>query len=146
MTKTETLPRTCECGCGVTVSRRFLPGHDAKLKSRLLSETQDPRWWVRESAVLSMVERSWGHFVKAETLANTPVRSRHNGRLVESRHVDSLVGTVEDESGMSHSHWFCPERQGQGTWVKGQGEGWLCGTCTHTMDMTEMVGRRRMAL
>jgi hypothetical protein len=27
--------RLCECGCGATVRRRFLPGHDAKLKSRL---------------------------------------------------------------------------------------------------------------
>jgi hypothetical protein len=26
----------CGCGCGAPVSRRFLPGHDAKLKSRLL--------------------------------------------------------------------------------------------------------------
>jgi len=29
------LPRLCQCGCGATVRRRFLPGHDAKLKSRL---------------------------------------------------------------------------------------------------------------
>ena len=30
-------PRLCWCGCGALVSRRFLPGHDAKLKSRLVS-------------------------------------------------------------------------------------------------------------
>ena len=29
-------PRLCECGCGAPVRRRFLPGHDAILKSRLL--------------------------------------------------------------------------------------------------------------
>lgn len=29
-------PRACLCGCGAPVRRRFLPGHDAKLKSRLL--------------------------------------------------------------------------------------------------------------
>lgn len=29
-------PRLCECGCGAPVRQRFLPGHDAKLKSRLL--------------------------------------------------------------------------------------------------------------
>jgi predicted nuclease with RNAse H fold len=28
---------TCLCGCGAAVRRRFLPGHDAKLKSRLLA-------------------------------------------------------------------------------------------------------------
>jgi hypothetical protein len=30
--------RTCECGCGALVSRQFRPGHDAKLRSRLLKE------------------------------------------------------------------------------------------------------------
>jgi hypothetical protein len=29
-------PRLCACGCGAPVRRRFLPGHDAILKSRLL--------------------------------------------------------------------------------------------------------------
>jgi len=143
MTKTHQ-PQQCECGCGAQVARRFLPGHDAKLKSRLLIETKDARWWVRELAVTLMVERNWGHFVDPCTLASTPVRSRHNGRLVESRHADSLFGTVEDESGQSHSHWSCPERQGKGTWVKGQGQGWLCGTCTHTQDWSEQVGTLRM--
>jgi hypothetical protein len=28
----------CECGCGDRCARRFLPGHDAKLKSRLSKE------------------------------------------------------------------------------------------------------------
>jgi predicted nuclease with RNAse H fold len=28
----------CECGCGATVRNRFLPGHDAKLKSRLMRD------------------------------------------------------------------------------------------------------------
>ncbi len=28
---------SCGCGCGASVRRRFLPGHDAKLKSRLLA-------------------------------------------------------------------------------------------------------------
>jgi predicted nuclease with RNAse H fold len=31
-----TSANTCLCGCGVVVRRRFLPGHDAKLKSRLI--------------------------------------------------------------------------------------------------------------
>jgi hypothetical protein len=28
--------KACECGCGAPVRRRFLPGHDAKLRSALL--------------------------------------------------------------------------------------------------------------
>jgi hypothetical protein len=35
---TQPVRRLCECGCGATVSRRFLPGHDAKLRSRLLRD------------------------------------------------------------------------------------------------------------
>ena len=31
-----TSANTCLCGCGAVVERRFLPGHDAKLKSRLI--------------------------------------------------------------------------------------------------------------
>ncbi|BCZ24053.1 hypothetical protein MTY59_39080 [Mycobacterium senriense] len=32
--------RLCGCGCGVPVSRHFLPGHDAKLTSRLLRDAR----------------------------------------------------------------------------------------------------------
>lgn len=32
------LQQACECGCGALVRRRFLPGHDAKLKSALRKE------------------------------------------------------------------------------------------------------------
>jgi hypothetical protein len=28
--------RECECGCGAEVTRRFLPGHDARYKGQLL--------------------------------------------------------------------------------------------------------------
>ena len=33
--------RLCECGCGDPVRRRFLPGHDARLKSRLLAAVRE---------------------------------------------------------------------------------------------------------
>jgi hypothetical protein len=145
MTSSRTAPatKTCECGCGAEVARRFKPGHDAKLKSRLLAATKDSKAWVREAAVLEMVLRNWGHFVDGETLARTPVRSRHGSRWVESRHVDGLLGTVVDEAGTAHSHWSCPVTEGQGRWVEGVA-GWTCGTCTHTQDLTEMVWSRRM--
>src|SRR5205814_8291681 len=34
------LARPCECGCGAPVRRRFLPGHVARLRSRLLREVR----------------------------------------------------------------------------------------------------------
>jgi hypothetical protein len=30
----------CECGCGQPVRNRFMPGHDARLKSRLVREAR----------------------------------------------------------------------------------------------------------
>lgn len=143
-TASNTEAKTCECGCGAPVARRFRPGHDAKLKSALLADTRSANWWTRETAVNLMVERNWGHFVDPTTLATTPVRKRHAGRFVESRHVDSLLGTVEDEAGNSHSHWSCPSTEGKGRWVRGDGQGWLCSTCTHTRELSERVWNARM--
>jgi hypothetical protein len=31
-------PTACMCGCGAMAQSRFLPGHDARLKSRLINE------------------------------------------------------------------------------------------------------------
>lgn len=140
-----TTTKTCECGCGAEVARRFKPGHDARLKGRLLRAAKSNRSWEREAAVNELVERNWGHFVDSETLARTPVRGRSHGRWVESRHLDSLHGTCDDESGTSHSHWSCPDQEGKGRWVKGAPQGWPCGTCVHTQDLSEKVWGRRLA-
>jgi hypothetical protein len=45
----------CECGCGQIVKRRFLPGHDAKLKSRLNSELLEGS----EAARRELGRRGW---------------------------------------------------------------------------------------
>lgn len=51
--------RTCACGCGRPVRRRFLPGHDAKLKSRLVKEARSGS----EAALQNLREHGWEHFV-----------------------------------------------------------------------------------
>lgn len=135
----------CQCGCGAEVKRRFLPGHDGRLKGRLITEAKDRRWWVRENAVLAMIDRGWGHFLPMDVVANIPVRSRHRGRFVETRHVESLFGVVVDETNTSHSHWSCPKTEGSGRWIKVEDHsGWLCGTCVHTHDNSELIGWRRL--
>jgi hypothetical protein len=45
-------PRLCECGCGGPVRRRFLPGHDTKLRSRLLRDLRAGQAASRELARL----------------------------------------------------------------------------------------------
>lgn len=56
------LSRQCLCGCGgLPKAGRFLPGHDAKLKSALLR-------WIRdgdESARDALCRMGWGHFEPA---------------------------------------------------------------------------------
>ena len=138
--------KQCGCGCGEQVSRRFRPGHDGRLKGRLISQSKDARWWVREAAVVQMVDLGWGHFLDMDVVAQTKVRSRHQGRFVETRHVDSLFGVVADEAGTSHSHWSCPSTEGKGRWVKVKDhDGWLCSTCVHTTDWSERVGLDRLS-
>jgi predicted nuclease with RNAse H fold len=46
--------RVCECGCGAPVRRRFLPGHDARLKSRLLKDLR-----AGESAARELARLGW---------------------------------------------------------------------------------------
>jgi hypothetical protein len=40
---TPVAPRLCECGCGEPVRRRFVPGHDTKLRSRLVRQARAGR-------------------------------------------------------------------------------------------------------
>jgi hypothetical protein len=52
--------RKCRCGCGSPVKRRFLPGHDARLKSDLLKRARKGE----EAAARELEELGWGHFLK----------------------------------------------------------------------------------
>lgn len=51
--------RKCRCGCGSDVKRRFLPGHDAKLKSRLVEEARNGS----DAARQELREEGWEHFI-----------------------------------------------------------------------------------
>lgn len=51
--------RKCGCGCGAPVKRKFLPGHDAKLKSRLLKEARDGSGEAKRN----LEEWGWSHFL-----------------------------------------------------------------------------------
>lgn len=49
----------CECGCGAPVARRFKPGHDAKLKSRLRRELESRDQAARQRAADELDRRGW---------------------------------------------------------------------------------------
>ena len=142
---TTTAPKTCKCGCEAIVARNFLPGHDAKLKGRLLKASRSTDWWIREPAVVAMVEQGWGHFLDTTTLATTPVRNKIHGRYTRSRHIDSIrswEGFITDAAGDTHSHRQCPDAKGELTWSR-TADGWLCSTCIHVYDYSEQVWEGR---
>lgn len=62
--------RQCECGCGSTVRNRFLPGHDARLRSQLINQAIEARnGRSRESARKRLDKLGWTHFLrKAEEI------------------------------------------------------------------------------
>ncbi len=67
-TATVTERATCLCGCGATPAGkggRFLPGHDGRLKGRLLATARDPKASAedRALAVLTLEKHGWGHFL-----------------------------------------------------------------------------------
>ena len=57
-------PKDCLCGCGnQTKGGRFLPGHDAVLKSRLVRSTQEGGKRDRDRAVKQLTELGWEHYI-----------------------------------------------------------------------------------
>lgn len=134
--------KTCECGCLQTVPRTFKPGHDAKLKGRLVAAVNNDRC---ERSAHELVGRGWGHFAKAEALAAIPTRGRDSrGRFVESRHIEAVraadVWVTERNGGKVHAHTGCTEIAGK--WDFGtEQDGWACSTCIHTTTLAEQAAK-----
>lgn len=60
--------KTCGCGCGAPVSRRFKPGHDAKLKSVLLKAAREGD----QSALRQLERHGWTKFLEGGTSTPKP--------------------------------------------------------------------------
>src|SRR5690606_2988092 len=135
-------------GCGAPVTRRFKPGHDARLKGFLLRSVTSRNWWERDAAVRRLDELGWLHFARPEDLARIKVRSRGaNGRFTESRHIETVLNATRtwlDEDDVSHAHPACGSQVGK---IKPEAKptGWLCSTCIHTEDWNERAARSRHA-
>lgn len=57
----------CGCGCGVLVNRRFLPGHDGRLKGDLIRRIKAARTLgsheLEDEAVARMSDLGWTKFI-----------------------------------------------------------------------------------
>lgn len=64
MATTTKAPTECGCGCGADAKRRFLPGHDARLKSTLLKSYRSATSDAARAKVLKQAEAlGWAHFM-----------------------------------------------------------------------------------
>jgi len=130
----------CECGCGADVKRRFVPGHDAQLKSRLVNTVNTTNaWWERERAARALLDRGWANFANPVAMAKVPVRSRWHGRFVETRNMAAVGIWVTDQAEVSHSHSGCPAIEGHTT-IESSRSGWACSTCSHHQEVSDTVG------
>eukprot|EP00752_Nemacystus_decipiens_P016642 g14882.t1 len=96
--------KTCECGCGAPVRRRFRPGHDARLKSRLLNQARHGQWAAQVAAVEELNDRGWLYFLPVDELRAVPFRTRTGQR---SQHIDEIGVFQVDRAGMLHGHRRC---------------------------------------
>ncbi len=93
--------RLCLCGeCGKAVigkKARFVTGHDAKLKARLLAEARnDSDLGRKQMAVQDLEELGWSHFNKP-----TAAMVRKAERAAKAAAVESVVVAVEREAAPS---------------------------------------------
>lgn len=89
--------RRCEC-CGAGSRSRFLPGHDAKLKSKLFKQAKTGS----DRAALELELRGWLRLVKYEqipepTLERALVRAKHVVR--EGRRIREIRDLTMDRIG-----------------------------------------------
>lgn len=101
---TTTTTKTCECGCGAEVARRFRPGHDAKLKARLVSDLRSADWRRAHDAADMLLFVGWGHFAPVEALRSVPRRD-HRGAV--KHHVAEVEAFQVDPQGVHHTRRTC---------------------------------------
>lgn len=141
-------PRLCECGCLSPVARRFLPGHDARLKAHLLQLAEAGS----ETAARRLLALGWAHYLPQSTLEAVPIRYGSTpAHLTRSVHIDSLRFIVLDDASptIAHSRWFCPRATSTQDLDYGRFQRlphpgapfdpWPCGLCIHTHSFAELA-------
>lgn len=98
--------KSCLCGCGsVTKGGKFAPGHDARLKGRLIRAHRSGDTTAQQQ----LVELGWGRFIGVEPVRTTPLVFTDDGD--ETRHhrflsIDSIASILgEAPSPEARSYW-----------------------------------------
>lgn len=96
--------RTCGCGCGAPVVRRYRPGHDARHKAALVAQLADPhpiRAWEAAEALDGL---AWSGFAHPGLLRAIPYRDRRRRAIP---HIEDVRVWQVDHLGGHHSHRGC---------------------------------------
>ena len=81
----------CGCGCGLPVARRFRPGHDARLKGRLLRMVRTGTEEERLTARTMLRHLGWEHFIDRAEAARGTARSFGVEMEVEHSSYDGVI-------------------------------------------------------
>lgn len=73
--------KTCNCGCGAEVNRRYRPGHDAKHKSALVTGLRSADWRLAAACADALAELGWTGHAKPEHLQAVPYRDARGSTL-----------------------------------------------------------------
>ena len=87
--------KRCACGCNAVVKNQFAQGHDAKLKSQLLTEFDRGS----EDAGEDLVHRGWR---TAAELAERRPGPRRRPRRQAPRGLHAVRGSQHERSGSNH--------------------------------------------
>lgn len=76
--KPATKPNLCLCGCGAETKSRFRPGHDAKLKSRLINTALDESAPKRDrtKAEAQLATLGWSHLLETSRVSRAAKAAR----------------------------------------------------------------------
>jgi len=79
-TMATTTTQACGCGCGEPVTRRFKPGHDARLKGTMLRLFRSGEKAKVATAKDVAAENGWEHLLTDQPSTKAPRKAKSNGQ------------------------------------------------------------------
>lgn len=96
--------RTCQCGCGAEVARRYLPGHDARHKAAIVARANDSTTrQLCDRAIDELLDRGWARYATLETLRAYQPRRGNRPTILRAEVTTWLV----DPDGIHHARHAC---------------------------------------
>lgn len=96
--------KTCGCGCGAEVARRYLPGHDARHKASIVRRANEGTTrQACDRAISELIELGWTQYASLETLRAYVQRDRGKARA----HIATVTTWMVGPNQLHHSRHAC---------------------------------------